>query len=66
VESVGKESSSLLLQFPAEKSLFTVNWIGVLSKEKKVSFLFLLVRGLANQQAHWPILSLLVCGSEKL
>jgi hypothetical protein len=37
VESLGKESSSLLLQFPAGKSLFSVNWLGVLSKEKKVS-----------------------------
>jgi hypothetical protein len=51
VESLGKESSSLLLQFPAGKSLFNVNWLGVLSKEKKVSKCPLLIGQRAGKPA---------------
>ena len=37
VEPVESQVGQLLLQFPEGKSLLDVNWIGVLSRRKKVS-----------------------------
>ena len=37
VEHVGSQVSKILLQFPEGKSMYDVDWIGVLSRRKKVS-----------------------------
>ena len=37
VEHVGSQVSQILLQFPEGKSMYDVDWIGVLSRRKKVS-----------------------------
>ena len=36
VEPVGSEVNQILLQFPEGKSFYDVDWIGVLSRRKKV------------------------------
>ena len=42
VEAVPRRSPLLVLQFPEGKSLYDVDWIGVLSRRKKVRYLQIL------------------------
>ena len=42
MEPVAPRAGQLLLQFPEGKSLYDVDWIGVLSRRKKVRYLQIL------------------------